>query len=184
MNCLGLGCCEHGGGPLLGAGRGQGAALAGDVSTTAGELAAAWTVETESPHSVPQYPHSAAALTWEVVQLAVVVVAEAGVGGGHQEAGGGAIRGRVPARVQLLPEPGDLEVAAEAGLAQHTQSQCPCYLLAAHHDGEVGGAGVEQQHGARLLPRPAQAGGGHLPGRQQGSGDSTVQYSTVQYSTV
>ena len=64
--------------------------------------------------------HTAAALTWEVVQLAVVVVAEAGVGGGHQEAGGGAIRGGVPARVQLLPEPGYLQVAAEAGLAQHS----------------------------------------------------------------
>ena len=56
MQCLGLGCCEHGGGPLLGAGRGQGAALAGDVSTIAGELEAAWTVETESPHSVPPPP--------------------------------------------------------------------------------------------------------------------------------
>ena len=51
MQCLGLGCCEHGGGPLLGAGRGQGAALAGDIATAAGEVEAAWT-ETELPHSV------------------------------------------------------------------------------------------------------------------------------------
>ena len=123
MNCLGLGCCEHGGGPLLGAGRGQGAALAGDISTTAGEVEAAWT-ETELPHSVLS-TNTAAALTWEVVQLAVVVVAEAGVGGGDQEAGGGSIiRGGVPARVQLLPEPGDLQVTAEAGLVttHHTVS--------------------------------------------------------------
>ena len=74
----------------------------------------------QSHHTQYLSTHTAAALTWEVVQLAVVVVAEAGVGGGHQEAGGGAIRGGVPARVQLLPEPGDLQVAAEAGLAQHS----------------------------------------------------------------
>ena len=118
MQCLGLGCCEHGGGPLLGAGRGQGAALPGDISTAAGEVEAAWT-ETESPHSVFS-TNTGAALTWEVVQLAVVVVAEAGVWCGHQEAGGGPIiRGGVPARVQLLPEPGYLQVTAEAGLAQH-----------------------------------------------------------------
>ena len=47
----------------------------------------------------------------------MVVVAEARVGCGDQEAGGGSIiRGGVPARVQLLPEPGDLQVTAEAGL--------------------------------------------------------------------
>ena len=71
---------------------------------------------TESLHSVFS-TNTGAALTWEVVQLAVVVVAEARVWCGHQEAGGGPIiRGEVPARVQLLPEPGYLQVTAEAGL--------------------------------------------------------------------
>ena len=54
-----------------------------------------------------------------------VVVAEARVGGGHQEAGGGPIiRSGLPAREQLLPEPGDLQVTAEAGLGttHHTVS--------------------------------------------------------------
>ena len=127
MQCLGLRGCEHDGGPLLGAGRGQGAALAGDIATAAGEVEAAWTV-TESPHSVLS-TNTGAALTWEVVQLAVVVVAEAGVWCGHQEAGGGSIiRGEVPAREQLLPEPGDLQVTAEAGLGT-THNTVPVSVL-------------------------------------------------------
>ena len=55
MQCLGLRGCEHGGGPLLGAGRGQGAALPGDIATAAGEVEAAWT-GTELPHSVLLVP--------------------------------------------------------------------------------------------------------------------------------